>query len=98
MPGTLRLTSIKFHAGPGPSGAPLEVHPGTVMIFVGPNNAGKSLALREIENWCFGQETPRKVISLIDVDFPEDTETAERLLSDLETGPPPNQAAVPGQI
>jgi len=98
MPGSLRLSSIRFHAGPGPGRPPLEVQPGTVLIFVGPNNAGKSLALREIENWCFGQDTPRMVVDSIEVDLPDDPETAEKLLRELETDPPPNQAAIPGRI
>jgi ABC-type cobalamin/Fe3+-siderophores transport system ATPase subunit len=31
-------------------------HSSTVVVLVGPNNSGKSLALREIEEWCCGVE------------------------------------------
>jgi ABC-type lipoprotein export system ATPase subunit len=98
VPATLQLRKIKFRAGPSPESAGLEIDPGTVLILVGPNNSGKSLALREIENWCFGQETSRKVIEALEVDFPEDAEDAERLVRQFETHPPPNQGAVPGQF
>ena len=29
----------------------LSFNPGSITVFVGPNNSGKSLALREIENY-----------------------------------------------
>lgn len=98
MAGTLRLSTAKFHAGPGPGKPPLEIKPGTVVIFVGPNNSGKSLALREIENWCFGQDTVRKVIDSIEVDFPDDPAHAEQLLKEFESSPPPNQGPAPGHF
>jgi hypothetical protein len=50
MPGSLRIIRIRFRSGPGPGRPSLEVAPGTVLIFVGPNNSGKSLALGEIES------------------------------------------------
>jgi len=49
-------------------------------VLVGPNNSGKSLALREIETWCTSSEQARKVIDTIEVDFPTDIETAKALL------------------
>lgn len=38
--------TLKF--GPARNGPPLVFSPGAVTIFVGPNNSGKSLVLREI--------------------------------------------------
>lgn len=98
MGATLQLRKIRFYAGPSSASQGLEIDPGTVLILVGPNNSGKSLALREIENWCFGQETSRKVVEALEVDFPEEPEDAERLVREFETNPPPNQGPVPGQF
>ena len=50
--GSLRITEIIFRAGNSPSAQPLHLPTGNVTILVGPNNAGKSLALREIEFAC----------------------------------------------
>lgn len=96
MSGTLRLSKIKFRAGAGPDRPPLETAPGTVFIFVGPNNSGKSLALREIENWCFGLDTARKVVDSLEVDFPDDPLVAENLARQFESSPPQSRGLTPG--
>jgi hypothetical protein len=46
--GVLQKLSFKFGSSEGES--PLEFEPGPMTVFVGPNNSGKSLVLREIEN------------------------------------------------
>ena len=43
-PPTIRFSSLVFS-----DGSLVEVHPSDVLVFVGPNNAGKSLALRELQ-------------------------------------------------
>lgn len=43
------LEKIKLKFGAIPNGSPLEFPPEHMTIFVGPNNSGKSLVLREIE-------------------------------------------------
>ncbi len=98
MTGTLRLSTIKFHTGSGPGKPALEIEPATVLIFVGPNNSGKSLALREIEDWCFGQDTARKVLDSVEVDFPDDPDVAESLARQFEIAPPRNRATAPGSF
>src|SRR5215218_9453545 len=80
MAGTLRFTRLRFRAGPAPAQDALDIEPATVVVLVGPNNSGKSLALREIETWCTSSEQARKVIDTIEVDFPTDIETAKALL------------------
>lgn len=52
----LRYIELKF--GSGPDSTPLAFDPGTVTIFVGPNNSGKSLLLREIEQYISEQQLP----------------------------------------
>lgn len=98
MAGTLKLTNIKFHAGAGPGKPPLETQPGTVVIFVGPNNSGKSLALREIENWCFGKDSKRHLVDNINVDFPDNPADAESLMRQFQSTPPPNNVEAPGHM
>ncbi len=89
--GTLRIEKIKFRTGKTPLDPPLEVNLGTVTVLVGPNNAGKSLALREIEDWCFGRDQVRKVVDTITVDFPQNPDTAEQLMREFETQPLQNE-------
>jgi ABC-type hemin transport system ATPase subunit len=62
MSDQIRLTRLCLRAGAKPDGPPLEVDVGNVVLLVGPNNSGKSLALREIRNWCSGQPSaPQRV-------------------------------------
>ena len=94
--GSLRLRKIKFLSGKKGAGViPLEINLGKVLIIVGPNNSGKSLALREIEGWCSGQDNPRKVVDKIEVDFPDDPDYALQLLREFETAPPQDRVPQP---
>ncbi|MGA3289994.1 MAG: AAA family ATPase [Candidatus Bathyarchaeia archaeon] len=100
----LRLSKITFKAGQGKEKEPLEVKSSTVVILVGPNNSGKSLALREIENCCKIQQQPygvpelqKKVVNKIEIDFPANLEDTKKLLSILKTEPPLNYHEELGQ-
>lgn len=65
------LRQITFRSGP-PGLAPLSVPGKPVTIFVGPNNAGKSLALREIRLLCTSppgkSDWPSKVIANLQIE------------------------------
>lgn len=98
MKGTLRLSKLQFRAGAAPGETPLVLSPGTVTIFVGPNNAGKSLSLREIEAWCLGKDVDRKVIESVEAEFEDDPRIAEELLREFETDPPPPQTTAPEHV
>src|SRR6266487_3730232 len=77
--GSLRITELVFKAGASPrSHVSLDGRLGPVLVLVGPNNSGKSLALREIENWCFGIDEARKVIEKVIIDFPKDVTTGKK--------------------
>lgn len=76
----MQFKRLRFRAGSRPGEEPLEVEPATVMVLVGPNNSGKSLALREIETWCSSAERDRKVIDSIEVEFPTDVEATKSLM------------------
>ena len=83
----LQLTRLTFVAASGQPGTATSV-----TILVGPNNSGKSLALREIEQWARGDDQPRFVVDEIDVERPTDATHAESLLAPFETEPNPGEA------
>ncbi len=91
MPGTLKITSIEFRAGSKVGEPALQVAPNNVVILVGPNNSGKSLALKEIENICGGKINSGKVINTINVDTPNDAATLQPLLETFEIPTPEGQ-------
>ncbi len=64
---TLSIQSLKFKAGSDTHATPLELDIPTVTVFVGPNNSGKSLALREIESWCWNDDSARNVVATVSV-------------------------------
>jgi len=85
----INIESIKFKAGSSVSvETPLEILLGSILIFVGPNNSGKSLALREIENWCLGENPKTDVISNVGIKYPDTYDEALKLLKHFETSPP----------
>jgi hypothetical protein len=73
MSDLFRLTTIRFRAGAVPGAPPTELPVPYVTVIAGPNNSGKSLLLREIDQWgAGGQEPPvspwpgAEVVSSID--------------------------------
>lgn len=50
------IKNLQLRFGSNPTAAPLNFDPGSVTVFVGPNNSGKSLILREVET--FTKSTP----------------------------------------
>jgi ABC-type cobalamin/Fe3+-siderophores transport system ATPase subunit len=80
MPARFRLTSLRFN-----NGAEVPVPPDGVLVFVGPNNAGKSATLREVMSF-FGVEPgpagfPEVVLNDLEL---ERSGTADALVSWLE--------------
>jgi len=97
----LNIMKIAFKAGESPrSSDQLEVTPGPVLVLVGPNNSGKSLALREIENWCFGAATTesRSVVASVVLNLPTDAETAMKLIERFRVPPLPTDNFRPGEF
>lgn len=75
------INSVRFNFGSSPTAVPLVLNPRPITVLVGPNNSGKSSALREIETWCkVGPQQQRKIVAEIDVDLPD----VERVLTELE--------------
>lgn len=95
----INLAEITFKAGPSPSDAnQLKIQLGSILILVGPNNSGKSLALREIEDWCHGRNPTTKVISDLNIRVPTDPDETIQLLKAFETNPPEGQIASAGNF
>jgi len=95
----ISINSITFKAGASTSNTnPLEVKLGSVLILVGPNNSGKSLSLREIENKCIGKNPTTMVISDMNIQVPTDPNETITLLKKFETDPPDGQIAAVGNF
>jgi hypothetical protein len=94
MPEPLRISRLQFKA-PGRNGQLLDLDPGRILIFVGPNNSGKSLALRELESWSSGADEARRVLAEIGAVFPSTLEGALDHLAPVATDAPAGQAAEP---
>lgn len=73
---------VRLRFGSSAPADPLRFDPRPITVFVGPNNSGKSLALREIEGWCKTgpQQEPRKIVAELGADLP----TGEQALAELE--------------
>ena len=70
MKDKIYIKKLKFFAGKNQSSPPLDISVGRVVIFVGPNNSGKSLSLREIEDWStMGSDSPRKIIQDVEMNY-----------------------------
>ncbi len=92
------IDEIKLKFGQQLSSQPLAFKPGGVTVFVGPNNSGKSLILREIETFSrMGPVENRKIIDNIDYILPNKDKVREILLS-KSLLPLPNENIREGNI
>tara|TARA_R110002049_G_C9133622_1_gene559167 strand:+ start:526 stop:2205 length:1680 start_codon:yes stop_codon:yes gene_type:complete len=92
----IKRISLKFGAGEGAES--LSLTPSGITLFVGPNNSGKSLVLREIEKYCATHNKSSNHV-LADIEF--DIPTKEIVLRDLEskrTEPNKNENVPDGSI
>ncbi len=94
----LSIESLHFYAGKDKRKATEEntesdeedglvLRPTNLTIFVGPNNAGKSQTLREIDNHLVGNLIENKVLKDIEEKFPDSSEEFIELLKQFETPP-----------
>ncbi len=76
----LKTVALRFGAGEGDE--PLHFSPGPMTVFVGPNNSGKSLALREIEDFIeTGGESLRHIVKRLELRLPPLGEIEEMIVS-----------------
>jgi hypothetical protein len=78
----LRNVTLRFGAAPGEP--PLQFEPGPMTVFVGPNNSGKSLALRELEALVEGGDP--SLLHIVRAVVPQlpAVEAAERMIRSRE--------------
>lgn len=89
---------LKLFFGSSNDVGPLEINPEPITILVGPNNSGKSLALREIETLCrSGPQVDRKVVAELALDIPDPDQAVEELKA-FKLKPARGQAVPAGQI
>lgn len=89
------LREIKLKFGPVGVDHSLAFEPGHMTVFVGPNNAGKSLILREIEGYIESGGTSRhQIIDELTVDLPSKSEI-EQIVLRLEHKPARNEPLEP---
>ena len=63
----ISLFQLKFGRSPGSEGDAVAATP--VTVFVGPNNSGKSLILREIERYCRSGQKDANDMVLAELEF-----------------------------
>lgn len=84
----LKIKRIKFQSGNVPNAPVLDVEIPHVTVVVGPNNSGKSQALRELEAWCQGQNPEMLVIDEIELDWPDTFDDVMSMLEPHKAAPP----------
>ena len=84
----LKIKRIKFQAGSVPNTPGLDIEIPNVTVVVGPNNSGKSQALRELEVWCQGQNPEMLVIDEIELDWPDTFDEMMSMLESHKAAPP----------
>lgn len=94
------LSKVHLKFGPqGTEGLPLAFEPAAMTVFVGPNNSGKSLVLRELHQYSESGPTSatRKIIDALEVALPNEDEVDE-LLESRRTTALPNETVPSGHI
>jgi predicted ATPase len=95
----MRLVSkITLKFGARPEQAPLELTPTGITLFVGPNNSGKSLVLREIEKFCATNSSEgNHILQSVDFSLP-DAESLRRDISASKSAPNQGESVAEGHI
>lgn len=92
----LRTVTLKFGAPHAPHALMLD--PLRLTVFVGPNNSGKSLVLRELQQFAEnGPQINRKIVEQIQIQFP-DPEASRALLGARRVEPTAQQPLAEGNV
>jgi ABC-type cobalamin/Fe3+-siderophores transport system ATPase subunit len=93
------ITKLKLKFGKAPGLEPISLSPNAITVFVGPNNSGKSLALREILQYCQnGSQNTRNMI-LDSIQFQGfSRDSVNQKVGDILLKPNFGEAIQPGHI
>lgn len=84
------IHTVGFNAGKDENGNSLTFKLGRILILIGPNNAGKTKALKEIHNWCIGNEERGLILNEqatnLDLSFDELSEILRSSFETTDTG------------
>jgi len=91
----LNIRSLRFRSGSTEGAEALDVTTPSVTLLVGPNNSGKSSALKELESWAHGAEGPFSVIDHITLDLPDTVADVRSMMRVFESEPPSGHTREP---
>ncbi|ATH07398.1 hypothetical protein BIY24_05425 [Halobacteriovorax marinus] len=91
------FNKIKLKFGPKGNVDPLEIEPGSVTVFVGPNNSGKSLLLRELDKFCdSGKQDSFLILEDVELNIADDF--VRDTVESCKYEPTLNDKLQPGQV
>lgn len=93
------IETLKLKFGRAPGLTPVTINTSAVTVFVGPNNSGKSKALREIHQYCLSGNKNVNDVIIDDIIFSGfSPEAAEEKISKVTLKPNANEAMQPGHV
>jgi energy-coupling factor transporter ATP-binding protein EcfA2 len=88
------LNEVQLEFGTSAGQRSLTFSPGSMTIFVGPNNSGKSLALREIHTLIVNEQSQRRIISRLGFGILSEDQVEKLLLSRKVETPSLSEGAI----
>lgn len=93
------ITNLKLKFGKAPGLEPIAFTPNAITVFVGPNNSGKSMALREILQYCQNGTPNTQNMILDSIQFQGfSRENINKKIGDVLLKPNFGEAIQPGHI
>lgn len=93
------IVTIKLKFGRAVGLAPITINASAVTVFVGPNNSGKSKALREIHQYCSSGNKKANDVIIDEITFRGfSQDKAEETLNKVTLKPNPNESMQPGHV
>lgn len=93
----IQTVSLKF--GRTPDADPIQLDPTAITVFVGPNNSGKSKALREIQSYCSKGQSDTGDVIIDSIEFTGyDEQEAESAIETVTVQPREGESVPGGHI